>query len=103
MKTSEVGSAVKAKSMILQAYKQQQLTGRKNADVAFFVMGKWPESGKKRLLGKHGGPVGRCMAEYEDSVLCLFHADEVIRHLSKFLPTITIGKILSTPAEEPKP
>ena len=45
--------------------------------------------GRKRLF-KQSGPLGRCMAEYEDAVLCLFKADEVLRHCAQFLPKITI-------------
>lgn len=76
--------------MVAQAYKQQQLTGKKDADVAFVIPGKWPASGRKRLA-KRSGPFGRCMAEYEDAVLCLFKADEVITFLAPLLPTVTIG------------
>lgn len=76
--------------MVAAAYKQQQLTGRKDADVSFIIMGKWPAKGYfKRLAGKRG-PLGRCVAEYEDAVLCLFKADEVIRFCAPLLPTLKI-------------
>lgn len=81
-----------AQSMVAAAYNQQQLTGRKDADVAFVIMGEWPDSGRKRLAGKRG-PLGRCMAEYEDSVMCLFKADEVIRFCAPLLPTLKIDLI----------
>lgn len=75
--------------MIAAAYKQQQLTGKKDADVSFVVPGMWPRGDKKRLLGRKG-PLGRCMAEYETSVLCLFKANEVISFCSQFLPVLEI-------------
>lgn len=81
--------------MILAAVKQQKLTGRKNADVAFVIPGKWPANGDyKRLCGRKG-PLGRCMAEYEDAVMCLFRADEVITFAAKMLPTMKLGELLS--------
>jgi hypothetical protein len=74
--------------MVVAAYKQQQLTGKKDADVAVVSPGKWPAKGDaKRLCGRKG-PLGRCMAEYEDAVLCLFKADEVIRFASQALPVV---------------
>lgn len=78
-----------SQEMILAAHKQQKLTGRKDADVAFVIPGKWPDGGKKRLAGRVG-PLGTCMAEYEDAVLCLFKADEVLSYCSQFLPKLTI-------------
>ena len=78
-----------AQSMIAAAYKQQQLTGRKDADVSFIISGKWPEGQHKRLNGRKG-PLGRCIAEYEDAVLCLFKANEVVRYCSQFLPVLEI-------------
>ena len=86
----DVPASSKAQSMIAQAYKQQQLTGKKDADVIFVVKGKWPDSGKKRLLGKHGGPLGTCVAEFEFDCLVLFKADQVISFLAKFLPVMKI-------------
>ena len=77
------GEVVKA------AYTQQQLTGREDADVALVIKGQWPPNGRKRLFGRKG-PLGKCMAEYEDSVLCLFRADELITAIAPLLPTITI-------------
>lgn len=76
--------------MVALACQQQQLTGRKDADVAFIVPGKWPDSGKKRLFGRKGGPVGQCIGEDEDAVLCLFKADEVIRACSRLLRVVTL-------------
>jgi hypothetical protein len=35
------------------------------------------------------------MAEYEDAVMCLFRADEVITFAAKMLPTIKLGELLS--------
>ena len=80
---------LRVQEMILAAHKQQKLTGRKDADVALVIPGKWPDNDKKRLAGK-AGPLGQCMAEYANCVLCLFKADEVIRYCSKFLPKLTI-------------
>lgn len=76
-------------SLTAQAYNQQQLTGNKQAAVSVFVKGKWPDSGRKRLFGK-SGPYGVCAAEYEDSVMCLFKADEVIAACAPHLPRLTI-------------
>ena len=73
----------------MAAHKQRQLTGRSDADVSFFIKGKWPYSGRKKLDGKRG-PVGYCAAEFEHDVLCIFKADEVIRYASQFLATITV-------------
>ncbi len=78
-----------AQSLVAQAYSQQQRTGKKDADVAVLVKGKWPDSGRKRLFGKFG-PWGQCMAEYETDVMCLFKADEVIKACTPYLPTITL-------------
>ncbi len=41
------------------------------------------------MFGKQG-PLGNCIAEYEDSVMCVFKADEVISYCSQFLPKLTI-------------
>lgn len=69
--------------MIASAKTQQDLTGNPAADVAFVIPGKWPDGGdRKRLLGRRG-PYGQCVAEYEDAVLCVFKADEVIRFLTR--------------------
>lgn len=76
-----------AQSLITAAWNQQKITGKKDADVAIVVKGKWPDSGRKRLFGK-SGPWGNCMAEYEHDVLCLFKADEVIKACASMLPTI---------------
>lgn len=75
--------------IVMAAYKQQQMTGRKDAEVSIFVRGSWNDNGK-RLAGRKGGPLGQCMAEYEDGCLCLFKADELITYASKLLPTLTI-------------
>lgn len=75
--------------MILEAHNQQKLTGRKDADVAFVIPGSWPKNDRKRLCGKRG-PLGQCMAEYEDAVLCLFKANEVISFCSEALPVLEI-------------
>lgn len=72
--------------IVMAAYKQQKLTGRKNADVSIFVRGNWSDGGK-RLNGR-SSPLGQCMAEYEDGCLCLFKADELITYAAKMLPTI---------------
>ncbi len=78
--------------IVAAAYKQQQLTGKKDADVSLFVRGKWPTNGnRKRLFGRKG-PMGQCVAEFEDAVLCLFKANELISAMAPLLPTITIGK-----------
>lgn len=75
--------------MILAAKKQQDLTNNKSADVAFVIPGKWPASGKKKLAGKIG-PLGQCVAEYEDACLCLFAADAVISFCAKFIPVLSL-------------
>lgn len=80
-----------AQSMILAAYDQQLLTGKKDAAVSFVIPGKWPANDKKRLADKRG-PVGQCLAEYEDAVLCMFRADEVIAFCSQFLPVLEIER-----------
>ncbi len=80
---------MKPGDIVMAAYKQQQLTGKKDADVALVIPGKWPDGGSKRLFGRKG-PLGRCVAEYEDSVLCLFKADELITAVAPLLPTITL-------------
>lgn len=56
-----------AHSCIMSAHKLRQLTGKTDADVSFFITGKWIESGRKRLDGR-AGPVRYCAAEFEDSV-----------------------------------
>lgn len=76
--------------MIIAAKKQQNLTGNVKADVAFVIPGKWPKGDRKRLCGR-AGPYGKCMAEYEDAVLCLFAADEVIAFAAKLLPVIRLS------------
>lgn len=76
--------------MILAAKKQQDLTGKPDAAVSFVVPGKWTGD-TKRLVGRKG-PLGQCVAEYEDAVLCIFKADEVIAFAAKLLPTISFGK-----------
>jgi len=83
-------------AMILAAKKQQDLTGRKDADVALVIPGKWPDGGTKRLAGMRG-PRGRCVAEYEDAVLCLFKADAVIAFCSKYIPVLSIRMAATTP------
>jgi len=75
--------------IVMAAYSQQKRTGKKDADVAIVIKGKWADKGK-RLWGKKGGPLGQCMAEYEKDVLCLFKADELISYASKFLQTISL-------------
>jgi hypothetical protein len=82
---------VTPQDIVAAAYNQQQRTGKKDADVSLVIPGKWPPSGKKRLFGRGGGPLGRCIVEYEDAVLCLFRADELIVAVAPLLPTITIG------------
>lgn len=84
-------NAANAQQLVAQAYRQQELTGRADADVSVFVPGKWPDAGRKRLDGRKG-PLGRCAVEYEDAVMCLFKADELIAYCAKFLPTITINE-----------
>lgn len=79
-----------SQEMILAAHKQQKLTGRKDCYVTFVIPGKWPDGGKKRLAGRTG-PLGTCMAEYKDAVLCLFKADEVLTFCSRSLPKLTIA------------
>lgn len=70
-------------AMIEQAKKQQDLTGNPKAAVSFFIPGKWPNNGdKKRLFGR-SGPLGRCIAEYENDVLVVFEADVVIAACEK--------------------
>jgi len=64
--------------LIAAAVKQQELTGRDDADVSFVIPGKWPAKGNHKRLAGRRGPLGPCVAEYEDSVLCLFKANEVI-------------------------
>lgn len=83
-----------AESMILHCHAQQKLTGKKDCVVSYVIPGKWPRSGKKRLCGKYGGPLGECLAEYEHDVLCAFKADEVIAFLAQFLPVLTVGSPL---------
>lgn len=69
---------------ILQAAKkQQQLTGKQDADVSFLVKGSWPAKGERKRLFLRSGPYGHCVAEYEDSVLCVFKANEVIEAVEK--------------------
>ena len=77
--------------MILAAKKQQDLTGKKDAAVSFMIPGKWPERGDKKRLAGRKGPLGNCAAEYEDAVLCIFKADEVIAFAAKLLPVISFG------------
>jgi len=77
--------------MILSAKKQQDLTGRKDAVVSFMIRGKWPDSGDSKRLAGRKGPLGQCLAEYEDAVLSAFRADEVIAFAAKLLPRITLG------------
>lgn len=66
------------------ALKQQELTQRTDAPVVFFVNGKWPNGDRKRLAGKRG-PLGRCLVEYEDCVMCEFKANEVLDFVGKYL------------------
>lgn len=83
--------------IVMAAYKQQQLTGRKDADVSIFVRGNWSDGGK--FLAGRGSPKGQCMAEYEDGCLCLFKANELIAYVSKKLPTIKARDLIV--AKEP--
>ncbi len=71
--------------IILAAQKRQKQTGTQDAEIAIVIRGKWPNGGKKRLAGR-AGPFGQCIAEYEDSVLCLFKADQVISFLTPQCP-----------------
>jgi len=80
--------------IVMAAYRQQNIAGRKDADVSIFVRGAWNDKGK-RLLGRKGGPLGQCMAEYEDGCLCLFKADELIAYAAKFLPTIKASDLIA--------
>lgn len=76
-----------AGEMIMAAKKQQELTGKPDAAVSFVIRGKW--SGNTKRLAGRKGPLGQCVAEYEDAVLCIFKADEVIAFAAKLLPTIS--------------
>ena len=77
--------------MVAAAYNQQQLTGKKDAAVSFIIPGAWPATGNRKRLAGRKGPLGQCLAEYEDAVLCAFRADEVIAFAAPLLPTMTIG------------
>lgn len=58
------------------------LDGR--ARVMLMVRGTWPKRGEhKRLAGRHGGPLGRCVSDNARPgyVLCDFVAAEVIAWL----------------------
>jgi len=73
-----------AQKLIEAAKKQQELTGKQDADVSFVIPGKWPSGGKKRLA-RNKGPIGQCLAEYENCVLCLFKSNEVILFAEKII------------------
>ncbi len=86
--------------MILAAKRQQDRTGKKDAAVSFVIPGKWPDNGDRKRLAGRKGPLGQCMAEYEDAVLCLFKADEVITFAAKLLPTVSFRR---APSAAPSP
>lgn len=54
------------------------------------MSGEWPKSGDRKRLDRRSpkSPLGYCACEYEDSVLCVFKADEVIAYAQKFLPVV---------------
>lgn len=83
---------MRLRDLITLAKHQQQFIGKDDADVSFVIPGSWPRSGRKRLFGRHGGPLGRCIAEHEDSVLCVFAANEVIAAAEHHLAALeTLG------------
>ncbi len=81
-KSAREGMTMKLSDVVAAAQKQQKLTGKQDAVVSLVIPGKWPASGKKRLCGRRG-PLGQCMAEYEDAVMCLFKADELLAFASQ--------------------
>ena len=78
--------------MILAAKTPQDLTGKPDAAISFVIPGKWPDRSDFKWLAGRKGPLGQCVAEYEDAVLCVFKADEVIAFAAKLLPTISFGE-----------
>lgn len=57
--------------------------GIKNNGIQLFVPGSWPETGRKKLAGRFGGPYGECVAELEDGCLCVFNPQEILDWLDK--------------------
>lgn len=78
-----------AQGLIAAAAKQQELQQKQDAAaVSFFIRGKWPTNGNTKRLDGRKGPLGYCSAEFEDSVLCIFKANEIISYAAKFLPEV---------------
>ena len=63
--------------------KQQNLTGKDDATVGFFLPGQWGKTNKKRLC--KGGPAGEIVQDNLDGrgVYVLFKANEVIAYMTK--------------------
>jgi hypothetical protein len=61
-----------------KALKQQELTGRKDADVMLVLPQRWKHQKKMRLLGKGGGPEGEPVSDVGDLTGCFFKADVLL-------------------------
>ena len=54
------------------------------AVMVLVVPGRWPTVGdSKRLAGRRGGPLGRCISEKKAAVICAFKAAEVLAWCEK--------------------
>lgn len=59
------------------------VSGGPEAKVTLIVPGRFTASGKKRLWKGAGSPVGKCLSENQNGVICLFSAQEVIDAVKK--------------------
>jgi len=67
--------------MITKCRKQQEITGKVDAEVMFIIPGRWGKRNTRRLFP--GGPKGEIVAETERGVHCFSRADEVIAALER--------------------
>lgn len=64
--------------MKAKALKQQELTGRKDADVMLVLPQRWKNQKKMRLLGQGGGPEGVPISDIGKGTGCFFKADVLL-------------------------
>lgn len=69
----------------LRAHCQRQieLLGSETAHITLVIPGEAPRSGKKRLAGRRGGPLGEAVAWTEQGTACVFRAPEVLAWLDR--------------------
>jgi hypothetical protein len=61
-------------------HRQQGIIGPQ-ARVLLVLRGRWGKSNRKRLFGRHGGPLGTIVAEVDGGLLVDFFAGDVLAAL----------------------